>query len=142
MAKEEKIIRCKYAGDPEDEYCSQCDGIHPVGDDGKAVDAPMCGGYEPEEQVQEQPVPEAPASLCESGAESCEASVPNNECVKGITSIIRAESGLTREVNGTYYKFMFSEERIVPAGCDIEAEKQALWESVNAEVDAQLNAVL
>lgn len=141
MAKE-KIIKCKYAGDPEDEFCSQCDGIHPVGDDGKAVDAPMCGGYEPEEQKQEQPVPEAPVSQGESWGDSQFATPVNKECVRGITSVIRAESGLTREINGTYYKFMFSEERILPEGCDVEAEKQALWESVNAEVDAQLNAVL
>ena len=138
----EKIIKCKYAGDPEDEFCSQCDGIHPVGDDGKAVDAPLCGGYEPEEQKQEQPAPEAPASPSESCGDSCEAGTPNTECVKGITSVIRAESGLTREVNGTYYKFMFSEERILPEGCDIEAEKRALWDAVNAQVDSQLNAVL
>ena len=26
--------------------------------------------------------------------------------------------------------------------CDIEAEKQALWDSVNAEVDAQLDAII
>ena len=141
MAKEETIIRCKYAGDPEDEFCSQCDGLHPVGDDGKAVDAPMCGGYEPEERKQEQPVPEVPASPCESCGDSCEAPASNKECVKGITTVIRAESGVSREINGTWYKFLFSEERIVPEGCDIEAEKQALWDSVNAEVDAQVDAV-
>ena len=140
MAKE-TIIRCRFAGDPEDEYCCNCDGIHPVGDDGKAVDAPMCGGYEPEAQKQEQPAPVEPASDREIGAESCETVAPNTECIKGITTVIRAESGLTREINGTYFKFMFSEERILPEGCDIEAEKRALWDAVNAEVDAQLEAV-
>lgn len=138
----EEIIRCKYAGDPEDEYCRECDGLHPVDDGGKQVDASLCGGYEPEEREQKQPVPEEPAAHSETGADSHEHDAPNKECVKGVTSVIRAESGLTREVNGTYYKFMFSEERIVPAGCDLEAEKQALWEAVNAEVDAQLNSVL
>ncbi len=141
MAKEEKIIKCKYAGDPEDEYCSKCDGLHPVDDAGHAQPATKCGGYEPEEQVQEQAAPEAPASASESCGDSCEASAPNNECVKGITSVIRAESGVSREINGVWYKFMFSEERIVPEGCDIEAEKQALWDSINAEVDAQVEAV-
>ena len=141
MAKEENIIKCKYAGDPEDEYCSQCDGIHPVDDAGNAQIATQCGGYEPEEQKQEQPAPEVPASPCESRGDSCEALANNKECVKGITSVIRAESGVSREINGTWYKFMFSEERIVPEGCDIEAEKQSLWDSVNAEVDAQVEAV-
>ena len=140
MAKEE-IIRCRYAGDPEDEYCSQCDGIHPIGDDGKAVDAPMCGGYEPEERVQEQPVRETPGSQPEIAADSPVMQEPSEEPVKGITTVIRAESGVSREINGTWYKFMFSEERVVPEGCDIEAEKQALWDSVNAEVDAQVEAV-
>lgn len=135
------IIKCKFAGDPEDEFCSQCDGFNPVDDDGYSQPADKCGGYEPEEQVQEQPALETPASPCEICGKSCEKDTSNKECVKGITSVIRAESGLTREINGTYFKFMFSEERILPEGCDIEAEKQALWEAVNAEVDAQLEAV-
>lgn len=141
MAKEEKIIKCKYAGDPEDEFCSKCDGLHPVDDNGNAQIATDCGGYEPADEPQAQPAPEVPASPCESCGDSCEALAGNKECVKGITTVIRAESGLTREINGTYFKFMFSEERVLPEGCDIEAEKQALWDSVNAEVDAQLEAV-
>lgn len=132
-----KIIKCKYAGDPEDEFCKDCDGLHPVDDDGNVQEATQCGGYTPADE----PVPETPASLSESCGDSHETDAPNKEYVKGITSIIRAESGLTREINGTYYKFMFSEERILPEGCDIESEKQALWDSVNSEVDAQLDAV-
>jgi hypothetical protein len=139
MSEVNGIIKCKYAGDPEDEYCSQCDGLNPVDDHGKAQPATACGGYEPAEQ--EQPVPETPASLCETCGDSCEAEAPNNNCVKGLTSVIRAESGLSVEVNGRWYKFTFSEERILPEGCDVEAEKQALWDSVNAEVDAQFEAV-
>lgn len=140
MAKE-TIIRCKYAGDPEDEFCSKCDGLYPVDDAGTAQPATKCGGYEPEEQKQEQAAPEEPACDREIGGDQGETVAPNNECVKGITSVIRAESGVSREINGTWYKFLFSEERIVPAGCDLEAEKQALWDSVNAEVDAQVEAV-
>lgn len=140
MAKD--IIRCKYAGDPEDEFCRNCDGIHPVDDAGNAQIATDCGGYEPEEQVQEQPAPKTPESHGETWGDSQLNATPNKECAAGITSVIRAESGVSREVNGTWYKFMFSEERILPEGCDIEAEKRVLWESVNAEVDAQLEAVL
>lgn len=141
MPKTEKFARCIYAGDPQDEYCQHCDGYRPVDDNGVAQDAPNCGGYEPEQSKQEQPMPEAPASQREIAAEPPVNTQVDNKCVRGITSVIRAESGLTREVNGTYFKFMFSEERILPEGCDIEAEKQALWDSVNAEVDAQLEAV-
>lgn len=138
MAKEE-IIRCKYAGDPQDEYCSQCDGLRPRDDHGNEVDATECGGYEPAEQ--EQPAPETPESHCETCGDSCETEAPVNNCVKGLTSVIRAESGLSVEVNGRWYKFTFSEERILPEGCDVEAEKRALWDSVNAEVDAQFESV-
>ena len=141
MSKAEDIVKCKFAGDPEDEFCSQCDGIHPIDDSGNAQPATSCGGYEPAEQVQEQPTPEVPDSQGESWGDSQFATPANKECVKGITNVIRAESGVSREINGTWYKFMFSEERILPEGCDIEAEKQALWDSVNAEVDAQVDAV-
>lgn len=156
MPNTEKIIRCMYAGDPQDEYCQHCDGYHPVDDNGKPQNATDCGGYEPCNQEepqaqlgQEQSVPEAtahkcegcPTTTCEGCADAPVAPKVNTNCAKGITTVIRAESGLTREVNGTYFKFMFSEERILPEGCDIEAEKQALWDSVNAEVDAQLEAV-
>ena len=144
MGKKNEIIKCKYAGDPEDEYCSACDGLHPCDDNGNVCDAPECGGYKPEERAtapSAKPAHEEPVSHNDTAADVHEASEPNAECVKGITTVIRAESGVSREVNGTWYKFMFCEERIVPEGCDIEAEKQALWESVNAEVDAQLESV-
>lgn len=141
MAKEENIIKCRYAGDPEDEFCCKCDGLHPVDDNGNAQIATACGGYEPEERVQEQATQEPAVSPRETCGDSCETDAVGKECVKSITSVIRAESGVSREINGTWYKFMFSEERIVPEGCDIEAEKQALWDSVNAEVDAQVEAV-
>ena len=138
MAKEE-IIKCKFAGDPEDEFCCNCDGIHPIDDNGNEQVATACGGYEP---CEVEATPEAPVSHCENCGESCETQTNSKQPTVGITSVIRAESGVSREVNGTWYKFMFSEERILPEGCDIEAEKQALWESINAEVDAQLDAVI
>ena len=137
----ENMIRCKYAGDTEDEFCSQCDGLRPVGDDGQAVDAIHCGGYQPEERVQEQPVADTAANSHETAANSHEYNEPSKEPAQGITSVIRAESGVSCEVNGTWYKFTFSEERIVPQGCDLEAEKKALWHSVNEQVDAQVDAV-
>lgn len=136
----ETIIKCKYAGDPSDEGCKKCDGIQLI-ENGATYDATECGGYEPEEQGNKPAPQEEPSLSNETVADSCESDTLNTQPTVGITSVIRAESGLTREINGTYYKFMFSEERILPEGCDIEAEKQALWEAVNAEVDAQLEAV-
>ena len=141
MPKEETIVKCRFAGDTEDEFCCNCDGFNPVDDDGTPHPANQCGGYEPEEQKKESTKSETTASHSESGGESCETNSPNKQCTKGITSVIRAESGVSREINGTWFKFTFCEERIVPEDCDIESEKQALWDSVNAEVDAQLEAV-
>lgn len=136
----ETIIKCRYAGDASDEGCKKCNGIQLI-ENGTTYDATECGGYDPAEQYDE-PTPQEPPAVCnETAADSCESNKPNKQPVVGVTSVIRAESGLTREINGTYFKFIFSEERILPEGCDIEAEKQALWDSVNAEVDAQLEAV-
>lgn len=132
------IKRCKYARDPEDEFCCNCDGITVEDDNHNALPATKCGGYEPEEAVQTESVCETPADACENTVNSCECTEPNKDCIKGVTSVIRAESGVSREINGTWFKFMFSEERILPPGCDIEAEKQDLWDSVNAQVDAQV----
>ena len=137
----ENIIKCKFAGDTEDEFCCNCDGLHPVDDAGNICNAVDCGGYEPEEQVQAQPDCENTAESCEICGDSQETHEPNKQPVKGLTSVIRAESGVSCEVNGRWFKFMFSEERILPEGCDVEAEKQALWDSVNAEVDAQVEAI-
>jgi hypothetical protein len=59
------------------------------------------------------------------------------------TTEIKAESGLSCELqdkNGVkrWYKFMYSETRSLPAGSDVEAEKQKLWDDVNGTVDDQL----
>lgn len=135
-----EIIRCKYAGDPSDEGCKVCDGIKLV-EGNQTFDATECGGYEAEEVAVEEAVNTTPAETAESCGEPHEEEQPSNLPIKGITSIIRAESGVSREINGTWYKFMFCEERVLPEGADVEAEKQALWDAVNAEVDAQVEAV-
>lgn len=138
MNKEPELIKCKFAGDPEDEYCKECDGLHVV-EKGETYLAPdVCQAYEPEDP---EPVAEANESR-ESGALSQVATDSDAVPVQGVTTVIRADSGLTREINGTYYKFNFSEERVIPEGANLEAEKAALWEAVNAEVDRQLDAVL
>lgn len=58
----EKILACIYAGDPNDEYCSTCDGITMVVDEG-TLPATECGGYEaPKEVVQPAPSTTKPAA--------------------------------------------------------------------------------
>ena len=138
MSNEPEIIKCRFAGDPEDEYCSKCDGLH-VKEGKETYLAPdVCEAYEP---CALEPAEEA-AETNEIGALSQATPDSGTVPVRGVTTVIRAESGLTREINGTYYKFIFSEERVIPEGADLEAEKAALWDAVNAEVDNQLESVL
>lgn len=40
------MVKCKYAGDIEDEYCKDCDGFYMVVDD-KKIKCEECAGYEP-----------------------------------------------------------------------------------------------
>ena len=138
MSKEPEIIKCRFAGDPEDEYCSKCDGLH-VEEKGETYLAPdVCEAYEPCPPEPAEETAETNESDTLSQAAHDLGAVP----VQGVTTVIRADSGLTREINGTYYKFTFSEERVIPEGADLEAERAALWDAVNAEVDNQLESVL
>ena len=98
----------------------------------------VCEAYEP---CPPEPAEEA-AETNENGTLSQATPDPGAVPVQGVTTVIRADSGLTREINGTYYKFTFSEERVIPEGADLEAEKAALWDAVNAEVDNQMESVL
>lgn len=49
-----EIVRCKYAGDPNDSNCCLCNGFS-MEDGGKIYDCTMCGGYEPMEVPVEKP---------------------------------------------------------------------------------------
>lgn len=134
------VKRCAFANDPGDEYCSRCDGIHFKDDEGNDLPPNRCGGYQPADD--EEPVAaEQPEEASETAGDQPEATAPMLDGVQGVTTTIRAESGLSREINGTWYKFAYSEERIIPEGADLEAEKEALWAAVNDQVDAQLAAV-
>lgn len=160
------FVKCMYAHDPEDEYCRDCDGITVEDEQGDCYPATACQGYQPEEPQSEehiestepaQPVSQPVEQQEEKQLEhhnACEPHQPDDNAeepaeivsdakvtTKGITTVIRAESGCSREINGTWFKFNFCEERVLPEGCDIDAEKRALWDSVNAEVDAQLECV-
>lgn len=62
------MCKCKYAGDPEDEYCKSCDGISMIVD-GKESSCTECAGYEAGENVSEEefsmPEPQEPDPIKE-----------------------------------------------------------------------------
>lgn len=143
---EEIVIKCKYAGDPEDVYCAVCDGYKVNPDDGtEPFLAVNCSGYEPAtpepgapKEVQQNEKAEKPP---EKARDEQIAKEEGTNTSVAVTTVIRAESGLSAEINGKWFKFSYAEERTVPEGADIAAEKKALWDAVNAQVDAQYEDV-
>ena len=130
------IVPCKFAGDTEDEICVDCNGVV-MTVDGKKYSCKECQAYTEPDPEPEKPV-EQPAQ-----EEKEELPAPEEFQTQGVTTSIKAESGLSVELkdrNGAtrWYKFTYAEERAVPAGCDIEKEKHALWNDVNRTVDQQL----
>ena len=59
---------------------------------------------------------------------------------KAKTTVIRATSRASVKVKDNYFTVEYAEERVVPDidGIDIEAERQELWDTVNAECDNQI----
>lgn len=136
MAKiNEDIPVCMYAGDPEDEFCSACNG-KTMEIDGQVFSCTECEGYTYEKKATEKPVQldEAPQATTESDAVDTYVS-------QGITTSIKAESGVSIETKRGWYRFSFTEERIIPESADMEKEKEALWNSVNSEVDRQIEEI-
>lgn len=64
--------------------------------------------------------------------------------VKAVTSSIRATSRASVKIKDNFYTIEFSEERIIPdiKGINLEKEKIALWDNVNAECDKQIEDIL
>ena len=164
---EEKIPAippCVYSGDPSDKTCAVCDGIT-MEENGKTVSCSTCPGYEvppSEDEVEieqaEPPVADetenekiAVEQQAKISKNSGQSDVPANDEVKYVaqakTVVIRAESGVTIEVNqpnkaSRWYKFGYTEERLVPESANLDLEKQALWNDVNATVDDQAEEIL
>ena len=63
---------------------------------------------------------------------------------KAIIKTIKATSRASVKVGESYYTVEYSEERIIPdiEGVNIEAERQLLWDDVNAECDNQIEDIL
>lgn len=133
------IPKCSYAGDPEDEYCSQCNGVTMI-IDGKEFSCKECQSYvEPEPIVEDKP--NLPCEGGETALHNTNSVDEGSYTSQGITTSIKAESGLSTETKKGWYKFMYSEERIIPETADIEKERECLWNDVNREVDRQAEEV-
>ena len=63
--------------------------------------------------------------------------------VKGISTKITATSRVAIKIKDNYYTVECSEERSIPdvEGVDIEKERQALFDDVNATVDGQIEDI-
>lgn len=54
------------------------------------------------------------------------------------TTLIRATSRVSTKLKDNFYTFEYSEERSVDEGDDLEQAREELWNTCNAEVDAQV----
>ena len=61
---------------------------------------------------------------------------------KAVTTSIKATSRVALRIKDNYYTVEFTEERSVPTDCDVEEERQALWDAVNGSVDEQCEQIL
>lgn len=58
---------------------------------------------------------------------------------------ISGTSKATVQIKNNYYSFSYSEERELPedqSRVDIEKERELLWETLNSEVDNQINEIM
>ena len=63
--------------------------------------------------------------------------------VKGVPTKITATSRVAIKIKDNYYTVECSEERSIPdvEGVNVEAERQALFDSINATVDGQIEDI-
>lgn len=133
------IVPCKFKGDPNDELCKNCNGVVVI-EKGIKYTATDCAGYvAPEPEIEEEVVE----------VDVVEDVVDDDYFFEplGVTTTITAESGLSVDLkdkygNSRWYKFNYTEQRTVPAGCDLDKEKELLWADVNATVDQQLEETI
>ena len=149
------IEPCVFRGDKEDDYCVSCNGVTMLIDNDEEVSCEFCGAYTPEKVENEfknsenvNDTNDIPVTTQSDNADSSEISLnpPTNTNIQKQSKIeIQAESGVSFEVknNGssTWYKLGYTEKRIVDE-TNIENEREALWDTVNSEVDNQVQAVL
>ena len=65
---------------------------------------------------------------------------------KAVTTTIKASSrrsiGIAKRTSTEYYTIEYTEERTVPEDCDIDKERTFLWDTVNSEVDKQIEDII
>ncbi len=61
--------------------------------------------------------------------------------IVSITTSIKASSRMSVNIDKNYFTVEFTEERSVPQNCDLEKEREALWDAVNEEVDNQIQTI-
>lgn len=65
---------------------------------------------------------------------------------KATTTTIKATSRASVKVRDSFYTVEYTEERTVPANIELTkelpAERQLLWETVNSEVDRQIEDIV
>lgn len=120
-----------YAGDKNDDYCKSCDGITLV-DGSNKYEATRCEGYEPSETKE-----------VEVSKETEDVKEPTETYTsQATTKSIRFESGISREINGMWYKFNYSEERVLPEGSDVDEEIKLLCSHCNRIIDEKIFEVI
>lgn len=143
-------IQCKYAGDPKDENCAECDGFTPVGtvssDTGKCT--AYAEGPAPEDwaefYAQQDEIEDTPADDGSMGSNSEVRDILMASDVEGITVNIQAEIAVTEQIKNSagddvWIKANFSEVRRIPEGANYEEERAALWADVENEVMAEID---
>ncbi len=162
------MTRCKYAFDKSEEVCSNCDGIKIVFDDGEEIDAIECKDFEPEipeeyedekEETQKEEKEELPwENDTVEQANSCQKQTKNENTIintpkekevlknENTTSQAKVRTikfmvGATVEVKGTYHKFSAEEEWELNDKCDLEKERELLWQHLKDMVDKNVEEV-
>lgn len=169
MGENTKIVKCYYAGDPDDEGCGTCDGITAMGDDGTKFPAYLCAGYKATEEEIVDAVDEGSVVEKENGSaahimkfsEPCTIEFADGEqrVAVGIESVttdwpcgkapstgytvksIRAEYGVSVEVKGIWHKLNYTEERTLLPGCSPANEIFQLWGDVKKAIEDELEDI-
>lgn len=149
-----KLIRpCVHRGDPEDDFCKSCDGLT-IHEGNKSYDADKhCDGYEADTadvdlpfETEENTPKTSPEPLAEETvvdtAVVAEIRETSHVDDTSFTTLIRAESGVSVETKTGWYRFTYTEERMLTHGADVAKERAALWATVHDEVDKQAEEVL
>lgn len=62
--------------------------------------------------------------------------------VKGVPIEIQAISRASVKIHDNFYTVEYLEKRVVPDDANMEVERAALWETVNGEVDRQIEEIV